>query len=277
MFARVNMLIDQSNNINEFEDLAVQYDKFRPEYPDICYRMLHQYVDSKEENKVGGRICLDVGCGTGIATRKLYNFFSEKNEIVGIEPCEDMIREAKKRNKEGMKISYIKGRAEKLDFNEGEVECIITAQAIQWFDRKCFYQNAYKVLCENGVLAIIQNNRNWKESPFLNQYEELLERYNPEYNRGYRDIDFISEVRKTGLYYDRMSVAYEWSQKMTFEEFFGMSSSSTKVKRIIHEMGAEEYKTLLKGIATEYEDNHRMIEISYETQLFLFTKRRELI
>lgn len=272
-FARINMLIDQSNKINEFEDLAEKYDKFRPDYPDICYRMLQQYVDSKQENKVEGRICLDVGCGTGIATRKLYKFFSKKNKIIGIEPCEDMIIEAKKRNKDDIKINYIKGRAEELDFNEGEVECIIAAQAIQWFDRKCFYKNAHKVLCKNGVLAIMENNRNWRENDFLNHYEELLEQYNPGYNRGYRDINFISEIGKTGLYCDRMSVGCEWSKKMTFEEFFGMSSSSTKVKQIINQIGEEEYRKLLKSIAMEYEDIDGMLEISYETQLFLFTKR----
>ena len=241
------MLIDQSNNTDAFNKISEEYEKYRPTYPDVCFDFIDSYFNEKSKDTM-----LDVGCGTGIATRKLFKKFGENAKIIGLEPSDEMRNQAI--NNSSKEISFINGVAEELPFKEEEVSGVITAQAIQWFTRPMFYKEVGRVLQKGGIFVILQNNRDWKNNAFLDKYEELLEKYNDNYNRGYRDIDFNKEISESNLFSDSVFMNCKWGKLMTFEDFLGLSRSSTKAKKIIDKIGLEEYKKVLGGIFNKYMD-----------------------
>ncbi|MBD2803402.1 hypothetical protein [Xenorhabdus szentirmaii] len=46
-------------------------------------------------------------------------------------------------------------------------------------------------------MAILQNNRDYRYSEFLNEYEDLLEELSPNYSCHYRDFDYAQELNTT--------------------------------------------------------------------------------
>ncbi len=85
-------------------------------------------------------------------------------------------------------------RAEDLLPQIGEVDRVIAAQAFQWRDRPKLLCSVSDQLRVNGVMAVIQNNRDFKYSEFLEAYETLLEKMSPNYFCYYRNFDFLQEM-----------------------------------------------------------------------------------
>jgi SAM-dependent methyltransferase len=69
-------------------DQAAAYAKGRGSYPEALYRAILEYHHSKN---AGFDVILDVGCGTGGATRDLAGFFSS---AIGTDPGQAMISQA---------------------------------------------------------------------------------------------------------------------------------------------------------------------------------------
>ncbi|MGN0145110.1 MAG: class I SAM-dependent methyltransferase [Clostridium sp.] len=259
------MLIDQSNNTEAFNKISDEYEKYRPSYPDVCFDFIDSYFKNEEK-----KVILDVGCGTGIATRKLYKKFNAAAKIIGLEPSDQMRKQAI--NHSSKNIEFIKGVAEELPFKDEEVSIVTTAQAIQWFVRPSFYKEVNRVLEKGGLFVILQNNRDWKNNDFLDNYEDLLEKYNKNYNRGYRNIDFDNEIRESKLFSSSVFVSSKWGRFMLFDDFLGLSRSSTKAKKIIDEIGLDEYKTILGNLFKKYMDKDNKINITYITEMYMFKK-----
>lgn len=72
---------------------------------------------------------LDLGCGVGNLTRKIRGL--TKGGVVGIDPSEGMIKEAKEKNK-GLDITFMQKSAEELDY-ENYFDVIFCNSAFQWF------------------------------------------------------------------------------------------------------------------------------------------------
>ncbi|TAK76024.1 MAG: class I SAM-dependent methyltransferase, partial [Gammaproteobacteria bacterium] len=182
----------------EFAGLAENYEKARPTYPK---EMFDDLIDFWNQNKIPTNtqpIIADVGCGTGISTRAIYHAFEGKCKVYGIEPGNDMRITAEAVTQEP--IIYINGSAESIPLLDASIDIVTTAQAVQWFDRPKFYVEVHRILKEGGVVAIYENNRDWKKSRFLEKYEELLEQYaykddGSQYSRFYRDFSYDEELK----------------------------------------------------------------------------------
>lgn len=190
-------LINQSHNYKAFDGLSENYDKYRPDYPAICFEIIKKMVESNDSVPNMVHRVLDVGCGTGKCTKMLREQFKEDDHIYGIDTSTDMLSIAKSQHSD---IDFRFGYAESFYSDYQNLDCIVTAQAIQWFDREKFYSQVYSSLSKNGVFCVLQNNRDWRNSDFLDEYESLMEKYNEGYNRFYRDINIIDEVKNTGAF-----------------------------------------------------------------------------
>ncbi len=112
---------------------------------------------------------LDLGCGVGNLTRKLKSF--TKGDVVGVDPSEGMIREARGKSKE-YEITLRVQKAEELDYIES-FDVIYCNSAFQWFTdppkaiERCYnalraggrmgmQAPAKKVYCPNFIAAIEQ-------------------------------------------------------------------------------------------------------------------------
>lgn len=257
---------------NEFEGLAAAYERFRPDYPDMLFERiqdnLYRYRPGIHEN---GLLC-DVGSGTGISTRILRRYFPKLIPIAGIEPGLDMLEQAMGQTVSFDNICYIRGDAASLCFADGSIDLVLVAQAVQWFPRQEFYAETARVLKQDGIVAIIQNNRMWEQSQFLHEYEDLLEKYSEGYSRHYRSFDIREELSHVpGLQF--IDYIYEdWERSLTHDEFFGMATSSTKYSKAQKKHGAEVVDRALNELLQKHFPNPDDVRVKYRSELFMAAK-----
>jgi len=98
---------------------------------------------------------LDFGSGGGITA----NYFAKNNDVVAIEPREEMIKERKREN------SYIQiqGNHEKLkDFPDGSFDVIVCHNVLEFAadnDERITIVNEFsRLLKKDGILSVIKNN-----------------------------------------------------------------------------------------------------------------------
>lgn len=256
-------------NDQAFDGVAGIYDDFRPNYPQ---ELIAEFRDAFPLPTDGG-IVLDVGSGTGIATRQLRELFPDQVVVIGIEPGDDMRRTAVSNSDNHPNLAFLNFPAENLPFANGTVNGVFVAQALHWFDRPKFYAEAARVLWPGGVLGLIENNRNWRESAFLDDYETLLEMNSVDYGRHYRSFDIRAELEKASdlIYVGKRSSSHVL--KMPKRAFFSWSFSSSKMQACIRNVGGQKVRDLLAGLVEKYYRGKTAVEILYETELYLASRK----
>ena len=254
---------------NPFEGLAARYQQSRPDYPDELLANVPRLVVGAQEVP---RVLIDVGAGTGIATRAFRRALGSDWIITGVEPGSDMRRQAAAATPAEDAIDYIEGDAESLPVEESSVGVVTVAQAIQFFDRPVFYAESARVLHTDGALGILQNNRDWRASALLDAYESYAEANSEGYSRDYRDIDVLGEL--AGLDWADPAERFEfvWTMPMTPDRFVAMALSRRTMKPAVAVLGEAKVAVDLSTLARDHVDVFGDVQIPYVSELFVVVK-----
>ncbi|MDE0319254.1 class I SAM-dependent methyltransferase [Candidatus Poriferisodalis multihospitum] len=243
-----------------FNELAGAYSRARPGYPESLWVALREALDGRSVPQ----LAVDVGSGTGIATRQLALILPEWR-IVGVEPGEAMRAQAVSDSRDSA-VEFRAGSAEDLPLQESSAGLVIAAQALHWFDHPRFYIESRRVLAPGGVIGIIQNDRALEELPLFEDYESFLEEHSPGYTRDYRSFDVVAELAEAGLD-DVSRNATEWTRPLTHEQFIGLARSSSKMHAAVQHLGEEETSRRLRALLERHHPSGQL-EIPYISTLF---------
>jgi SAM-dependent methyltransferase len=125
-----------------FDEQAEAYDRFRPTYPDAA-------IDELLGPVPAGLDVLDVGCGTGIASRQ---FVQRGAKVLGVELGPRMAEIARGHGVE-VEIAAFEG----WDAAGRTFDRVISAQAWHWLDLPIATAKAASVLRPGGTLGLIWN------------------------------------------------------------------------------------------------------------------------
>ena len=100
------------NPFSHFAGSASSYTKARPAYPVKLLSFLRDYW--RQANKKERAIIADVGCGTGIAARGMYEILQKQCQLICIEPDAAMLAEAERATGDNPDFTYKQGGAEKF-------------------------------------------------------------------------------------------------------------------------------------------------------------------
>lgn len=148
---------------------ASSYAAFRPTYPASLYQAVLSYHQGPRN------LCLDYGCGTGIATRRLAPSFAS---IIGTDPSKGMVEQARQNSSktEYPNIDYRIASAENSPFvDAGTVDMITAAQAAHWFDYPRFFADLHRIVRKGGTFAVW----GYKDNVFVDypNATDILNRY----------------------------------------------------------------------------------------------------
>jgi SAM-dependent methyltransferase len=258
---------------NRFSGLAEGYDRHRPDYP---AELLAQIAAAPAPS--APRLALDVGAGTGIATRLIAANLAADWRVIGIEPNADMRAQAAAREGEGSRIAYIDAPAEALPFAAGAAGLVSVAQAIHWFDRPRFYAEAGRVLAPGGALTILYNDRDLTGPGLLGEFETLMEREIPPYDRHYRQSDRAEDDQ------DRELEALDWTARvvrhrsrhakaMRPAEFAGLMLSRSKLKPYAAKYGADEARHRLEALAAKHVDGAGRVAVGMTARVHIAIRK----
>jgi ubiquinone/menaquinone biosynthesis C-methylase UbiE len=130
-----------------FDRIARVYDT--PILQRVAYRPNHDAVVS-ELRRSGARRVLDVGCGTGILTTRIWRDL--RPEVVyGCDPSPGMLEQAQERSHD---VSWLQGTAERVPLDDRAVDAVVTTEAFQFFDQRAALDEFFRLL-EPGGTALI--------------------------------------------------------------------------------------------------------------------------
>jgi SAM-dependent methyltransferase len=163
-----------SNSTSRFSDRVENYIRYRPGYPPEVLRTLRSECGLTPEHTVA-----DIASGTGIWTRVLLE---NGNRVFGIEPNREMRQAGERLLAQFPRFTSIAGTAEATSLPGSSIDLVTAAQAAHWFERKPARQEFIRILKPGGWLALIWNERLTDSTPFLRDYESLLQTYGTDYH-----------------------------------------------------------------------------------------------
>jgi SAM-dependent methyltransferase len=246
-----------------FGEDAELYDRARPSYPAALVDTVIGLVGEQAR-------ALDVGCGTGKATRLL----AERGlSGVAVEPDRSMAAVA-----ERLLAPFERWKVEISDFEtwdpgptEADFDLVCCAQAWHWLDPRQRLPKARDLLRSGGWLALWWNRPAEDNSDIGSALDDVYQRLAPELpargigSRGSPEIDTVDP----GLGFDRALVrAFEWSGQYTDEQWVDLLRTQSDHRL----MSGDRQGPLLDAIRTVIQDNGGLYRHPYTTWLWTTQK-----
>jgi ubiquinone/menaquinone biosynthesis C-methylase UbiE len=250
-----------------FDGLAERYARHRPGYPEAALDAMVRACGALEAT---APFLLDVGAGTGISTRALAERLGADWRFVGVEPSDDMRRTAVAQSAAFRNLSFQSGAAEALPFDDGEVGAILVAQALHWFDRPVFYDEARRLLAPGGVLMVLFNDRD-PSARLFQEFEDLMEREVTGYSRDYRSFDYAGELEALGWTAEVAFDKFGWNWRVSYADFAGLMLSRSMAKPWVERAGETEVARALEAFIAGHGDGER-VDLPYVTHLAIARK-----
>lgn len=156
-----------------FSNRVENYVRYRPHYP--AEVLEHLRTDC---GLTPASIIADIGSGTGFLAEQ---FLANGNRVFGIEPNREM-REAGERLLQNYQdFTSLGATAEETTLLSASVDLITAGQAFHWFDRERCREEFKRILRQGGWVVLIWNDRRTDSTPFLIEYEHLLQTFGTDY------------------------------------------------------------------------------------------------
>jgi len=124
-----------------------------------------------------GERVLDLGCGSGWATRLLARLVSDGPEgfgqVVGLDVSDEMIRQARAASKDFENILYVWGSAQQIPWEENFFDKILSVESFYYYpDQDRALAELFRVLAPRGRMFILINL--YKDNPYSLQWVDKL-------------------------------------------------------------------------------------------------------
>ncbi len=150
------------------------YAKYRDIYPPEFYRKILELGLCRQGQKV-----LDLGTGTGVLPRNLYDYGAEWTAAdISPEQIKEAVRLSEQNN---MDIRYFASSAEELDFPPENFDLITACQCFWYFDHKTIAPKLNKWLRPDGKLLILYMAWLPHEDTIAGASERLVLKYSPKW------------------------------------------------------------------------------------------------
>jgi ubiquinone/menaquinone biosynthesis C-methylase UbiE len=131
-----------------FDEIAVEYDRRRPAYPDELVDQACQVAGIGSGDRV-----LELGCGSGQLTRALV---ARGLHVTALEPGKSLIALARQNLEGAGEVEFVNARFEDALLPREQFQAVFCASAFHWIDPEVGWQKAADVLVPGGTLALVQ-------------------------------------------------------------------------------------------------------------------------
>ena len=205
-----------------FDSAADTYGTARPEYPEELFEDLVELTGLEQ----GARL-LEVGCGTGKATRPMLVLgFS----VVCVELGAQLAKKAR-RELAGLPVEI---HVEPFETWQGKggggFDLVYAATAWHWVDPAVRYRKAHELLRPGGHLAFWSALHAFPASfdPFFTEIQQVYDAIGESYGDAWpppppeRTPDSSAEIELSGLFADAQVRRYVWERSYTADEYVAL-------------------------------------------------------
>src|SRR5215510_7370895 len=124
-----------------------------------------------------GERVLDLGCGSGWATRLLARIVADGPEgfgqVVGVDVSDEMIRQARTASKDFENVMYVWGSATQIPWEENFFDKMLSVESFYYYpDQDRALAELFRVMAPKGRLFILINL--YKDNPYSLQWVDKL-------------------------------------------------------------------------------------------------------
>jgi ubiquinone/menaquinone biosynthesis C-methylase UbiE len=245
------------DSTKRFSDRVEDYVRYRPGYPEKLINLLEEKIKFNKE-----WIIADIGSGTGISSEL---FLKNGNIVYAVEPNNEMRKAAEEKLNKYDKYKSINGKSDSTGLLGQSIDLIIVCQAFHWFDISSTKAEFVRILKPGGLTALIWNERKFEDSPFLFEYENILQKHlSDSKSIGSKNIDKKSIAEFFGTEEYGHDSLYNY-QVLDFTGLKGRLLSSSYVPK----EGAKSEKMIedLKVIFDKHQKEGKIL-FEYNTKIF---------
>lgn len=247
--------VQQNRIVPRFEAVVDEYDAARPPYPPDVLDAL---------GDLDGLSVLDVGAGTGIATRQLLQ---RGAGVIAVDPGERVLCRAVDRTP-GLAAVVADGACLPVPDQAADLVCF--AQSWHWLDETTRVHEAHRVLRDGGRWAGWWSHARADAEQWFDDYWAVIEASCPGTHRGQRDTDWGATVDVAGMFVVAPLVVVPWTRSISTEEWLTDQASHSYVAGLdIHDR--DRLLAQLRHIV-EREFGFGTMTVRYETWLWTATK-----
>lgn len=248
-----------------FDGLADLYDEVRPGYP----AALVDDVLALSGIPASGAI-LEVGCGTGQATRL---FAARGHRMTCIEPGSNLAARTLANCRAWPEVSVVNARFEDWPAPEATFDLVIAAQSFHWIDPAVAYAKAGRCLRATGALALFWN---WPVH-WDRKLRDVLDRAYQRHGLGERAmarkprmIQVEGCIEATGLFGPVRIERYPWTDRRSAEEYVKLLRTHSDHASL----PADVLRSLCAEIRAAVEEAGGEIAVDHVAVLYFALRRR---
>lgn len=235
------------------------YARYRPTYPEALLQDLDQRVWGPTS------VVADVGAGTGIFTRLVA---PRVGLVHAIEPNEAMRAQGQAHTPDRGSVIWSADTAEATGLPAASLDALVCAQAFHWFDRSAVAVEWRRILRPGAPVVLVWNERDEEASPLQAEYNQLLNRWCPEYplvnhkNVTPKDLEAFFTPHPVTIR------EYRNDQRFDLEGWYGRLRSASYCPPP-EQLG---YQAMLDGMAVlfdRYRDADGLLTFPYVTKAYL--------
>lgn len=238
-----------------FESVADEYDSARPSYPGGVYDAL---------GDVDGLWVLDVGAGTGIATRQLLE---RGARVIAVDPGRALLARAVSHSP-GLSAVVSDGAA--LPVRDQVIELVCFAQAWHWLDEASRVAEVHRVLRPGGRWAGWWSHARADGQDWFDQYWSAVERACSGAHRDQRNIDWGATIDEPTMFEVSGRVTVPWTRAISTERWLTDQASHSYVAALDEPARVELIARLGEILEAAFPSG--TMTVPYETWLWTATK-----
>jgi len=203
---------------NIFDQVALDYDKVRPGYPNNLIEDIISISTIPKEGRI-----LEIGCGTRQAT---VPFAKLGYSMTCLDIGKELAKFATKKCK-----NYPKVKIHSISFEDWQpklntFDLVISATAFHWIQPEIGYPKVAKVLNNSGYFAIFLNLHPRPYKGFFNKVQNIYNKVVPEWKSKDKKLstedNIISTenyINRTGLFEKVLIIKYPWVKKYKTQDY----------------------------------------------------------
>ena len=247
-----------------FDHAAKLYEEARPAYPDALFDHLVQEAGVAACDRV-----LEIGCGTGKATRGLA---SRGLRVLALDPGPKLIRVAREALSPFPRASFVETTFEAWPSEPSAFQLVVAAQSLHWVSPDVRFVKAAEALAPGGVLSVFGNvpvglSPGGLAAAIQRIYAQLAPGLGgPPPESWYLPSGPVAELfAASGLFRPVTHMVYPWSQVYSTAAYGDRLLTLSNHRMLEPELR----KRLIGEIAEAVAAQGGSVELQYETHLYM--------
>ena len=182
-----------------------------------------------------GERVLDLGCGTGWASRVLARLVAngprESGQVVGLDVSDEMVRRARAQSKDFDNVMYVWGSSDEIPWQENYFDKVLSVESFYYYpDQQKTLTELFRVMAPHGRLFILINL--YRDNPYSLRWVKELQV--PVHARS--EAEYLDLLRSAG--FDRVEAVRIPDETPTPETYSGKWFANAEELRDFKRIGA---------------------------------------